>query len=549
MNTVGRAVIVFFVMLLLTVHFSTGLLASFTEKVPRAVEGIDAILETGLVSWLGHTNTLALLVFLTLSLPLLVYFGSGSSRDRPLQPQPVTVPPARMQRMVDRAPKTELSAENKKLLGDVLVGLAEQVARDRDMVAANERPRPFVRLVPQVPILPGALPRSWFGGVPSLPEGTAWPVCDGKPAEFLAQIDCSGLPADLWDGAGPRAGWLSFFLGTEEGYIAAKIVHTRSRGAPVQPPRLMNFEWLNLSEIPTMDWTSLARKDVPKWPVDVVWVSSPEEDPLVRAPVSGGRDGDPRAVRYEAGFALTEPGWKPFDWATTLLLLDTAVAYARSAIRREQQQLATHIKVLDQILLDPAQLPGTARERAEANLAWTRQRMSAWETHLPAVEALQAKAAAEAEAEPFSEARGDALIAVLAAMKTPEKDGTFTRQAFPTVSAPRNSSTWLSDWAVLAQQHATYLYASDPRALPVAWRAKVEEQAAFDAQYEMGTMRHVPDGYVHQFDIDRDVTLLQLPTSHLMNWMWGDTYDLVLTISKADLERGEFGQVMAQITN
>ena len=90
---------------------------------------------------------------------------------------------------------------------------------------------------------------------------------------------------------------------------------------------------------------------------------------------------------------------------------------------------------------------------------------------------------------------------------------------------------------MLAQQHATYLYASDPRALPVAWRAKVEEQAAFDAQYEMGAMRHVPDGYVHQFDIDRDVTLLQLPTSHLMNWMWGDTYDLVLTISKADLER------------
>ena len=360
MNTVGRAVIAFFVLLLLTVHFSTGLLASFTEKVPRAVEGIDAIIRIGLVSWLGHTNTQALLVFLTLSLPLLVYFGSGS-RDRPLQPQPVTVPPARMQRMVDRAPKTELSAENKKLLGDVLVGLAEQVARDRDMVAANERPKPFVRLVPQVPILPGTSPRSWFGGAPSLPEGTAWPVCDGKPAEFLAQIDCSGLPADLWDGVGPRAGWLSFFLGTEEGYIAAKIVHTRSRGAPVQPPRLMNFEWLNLSEIPTMDWTSLARKDVPKWPVDVVWVSSPEEDPLVRAPVSGGRDGDPRAVRYETGFALTEPGWKPFDWETTLLLLDTAVAYARSAIRREQRQLATHIKVLDQVLLDPAQLPATAR--------------------------------------------------------------------------------------------------------------------------------------------------------------------------------------------
>ncbi|KQV39557.1 hypothetical protein ASE23_19425 [Rhizobium sp. Root73] len=547
MNTVGRAVIVFALMLLLTVHFSTGLLASFTEKVPRAVEGIDATIRIGLVSWLGHTNTQALLVFLTLFLPILVYYGSPRTA-RPLEPEPAAITPARMRRAVDRSPQSELSPENKQFMKNLLIGAIEQVAREHEMVTANQRPKPFVRLVPQVPILVGVPPRSWFGGTPSLPEGTAWPVCDGKPAEFLAQIDCSSLPADLWDGVGPRAGWLSFFLGSEEGYTVAKILHTQSRGAPVQPLLPVDSEWLYLSEIPTMDWTSLARRDVPKWPVDVVWVPSPEEDPLVREPVSGGRDGDPRAVRYQTGFALTEPGWKPFDWATTLLLLDTAIAYVRSNLRRDQQQLATNIEVLDQVLLDPAWLPGMTRERAEANLAWTKQRISAWETHLPDVEALRAKTATEAEAEPFSEARVDALISRLAAMKTPEKDGALTRQAFPTLSAPRVGG-WLSDWAVLAQQHATYLYASDPRSLPVAWRAKVEEQAAFDAQYEMGAMRHVPDGYVHQFAMDSEVTLLQLPTSHLMNWMWGDTYDLVLTISRADLERGEFGQVMAQITN
>lgn len=547
MKSLGRAILVFVVMLLLTVHFSTGLLANFTEKVPRAVEGIDAIIRIGLVSWLGHTNTQALLVFLTLFLPIFVYYGSNRA-GRPLEPEPAAITPARMRRAVDRAPQSELSPENKQFMKNLLEGVAGQVASEREMVNANKRPKPFVRLVPQVPILPGTSPRSWFGGTPSLPEGTAWPICDGKPAAFLAQIDCSSLPPDLWDGAGPSTGWLSFFLGMEEGYIAAKILHTRSPGAPVQPPGPIDFEWLDLSEITTMDWTALARKDVPKWPVDVVWVPSPEEDPLVREPVSGGRDGDPRAVRYQTGFALTEPGWKPFDWATTLLLLDTAVAHACSMIRRNQRQLATDINVLDQVLLDSAKHPGTARERAEENVAWAKQRISAWETHLPDVEALRAKTATEAEVEPFSEARVDALISRLAAMKTPEKDGALTRQAFPTLSAPRVGG-WLSDWAVLAQQHATYLYASDPRSLPVAWRAKVEEQAAFDAQYEMGAMRHVPDGYVHQFAMDSEVTLLQLPTSHLMNWMWGDTYDLVLTISRADLERGEFGQVMAQITN
>ncbi len=76
-----------------------------------------------------------------------------------------------------------------------------------------------------------------------------------------------------------------------------------------------------------------------------------------------------------------------------------------------------------------------------------------------------------------------------------------------------------------------------------------EQQTAFDAQREMGAMRELPDGYVHEFSMGHDVTLLQLPTSHLMNWIWGDTYDLVLTIRRADLARGELSRVKVQITN
>lgn len=548
MKSLGRAFVVFAFMALLTIHFDTGFLASFTDNTPRAVQGIDAVIRVGLVSWLGHDNTLALLAFLTLLLPVLAYFRN-SRDDRQSQPEPATVNAARARRVVAPGPKADIRPEDRQVMTHLLEGVIGQVEREREMMRANERPKPFVRLVPQVPILPGAAPRSWFGGNPSLPTGTRWPTCDGKPAAFLAQIDCSSLPPDLWDGTGPRSGWLSFFLGYENGHLAAKILHSQPPGEPTQPPSPVEFDWLSLHETPSRDWTSLVRKAVPQWPVDVVWVSCKEKDPLVQP--KRDNDNNPRFVQYRMGFDLNEPGWKPFDWATTLLMLDTATAHAREMARRQQRYLEHATKTLEQLSTNPGRHhdPEAARKQAEDQAARAIQSASAWETCLPQVEALRAEVAAEAASRPFAEARIDDLIATLAAMTMPGRNREQTAQAFPTVCPPQASALWLTDWATLAQHHATHLYATDPRALPRAWREKVEEQAAFDAQREMGAMRDVPNGYVHEFAMGSDVTLLQLPTSHLMNWIWGDTYDLVLTVRRADLAKGELGRVKVQITN
>ncbi len=35
-------------------------------------------------------------------------------------------------------------------------------------------------------------------------------------------------------------------------------------------------------------------------------------------------------------------------------------------------------------------------------------------------------------------------------------------------------------------------------------------------------MGHVPQGYVHEYDETEDVTLVELPSSHLIGWMFGD---------------------------
>src|SRR3546814_2817973 len=48
--------------------------------------------------------------------------------------------------------------------------------------------------------------------LPRLAAGMEWPRIDDQPADFLAQIDCTALPPDLWGGLGPREGALAFFL-------------------------------------------------------------------------------------------------------------------------------------------------------------------------------------------------------------------------------------------------------------------------------------------------------------------------------------------------
>jgi uncharacterized protein YwqG len=65
----------------------------------------------------------------------------------------------------------------------------------------------------------------------------------------------------------------------------------------------------------------------------------------------------------------------------------------------------------------------------------------------------------------------------------------------------------------------------------------------------MGGMGHVPWHYVDEFDERHDATLLELPSSSLMNWMFGDVHSLVITMTKADLAAGAFDRVKLQVSN
>lgn len=99
-----------------------------------------------------------------------------------------------------------------KLLGSVRPGLLLRKLFTMETVAQ----KPWLGLFPRRPRAvrrgrPVGLGQSRIGGLPELPAGTDWPQRKGKPAPFLAQINCAELATHTADTGLPPEGMLYFF--------------------------------------------------------------------------------------------------------------------------------------------------------------------------------------------------------------------------------------------------------------------------------------------------------------------------------------------------
>jgi uncharacterized protein YwqG len=170
--------------------------------------------------------------------------------------------------------------------------------------------RTSVILKRQVPIRFDETPRSWLGGLPMMPLRTKWPRdTKGSPLHFIAQIACADLPPQLWNGIGPRNGWLLLFvevlkLEDEAKGKSVQVLHIDSLGPEQEPPEDMPTVRHAMSDYVDYSKPNI-RRGVPKlwrkWPVDFVvqeYKASDEEaansgppfipaEDLYNAPVSG----------------------------------------------------------------------------------------------------------------------------------------------------------------------------------------------------------------------------------------------------------------------
>lgn len=376
-----------------------------------------------------------------------------------------------------------------------------------------------VRLIPHIPPRDAIHTRSWLGGRPRLPEAADWPRMDGARADFLAQISCADLPAGLWDGLGPRDGWLAVFGHPDTG--AATALHLPEAGPPREPPHAPGDAWFApYGTLRFGDLGALAVRAFPEWPVDLV----PADDAGLDAAA------DPLADR---DYDIADPAFHPFDW-------DTMIAMA-AVLERRVAQLATD-----------AGAPADASDELALALA-------------DAVEANREAAAGAAEiigiiresanAHPFTASDATAVMAALHAIRwvhvgcdpDPEtgEDHVETLE-LPLTRHHPGAPLWVEDYRALLFDHAKHAWCADPDRLSAPARAWFEPLWRALAAREAAMMGHIPSRYLADFDDERDAVLIELPTSGLMSRRAGDAGSVALIIRKADLAAGDFSRLRAQ---
>ena len=389
-----------------------------------------------------------------------------------------------------------------------------------------------LRLVPQIPPRDAIFTTSWLGGRPRLPGGMEWPQIEGEPADFLAQIDCAGLPRDLWDGLGPRDGSLAFFIHRRS--YAVRAFHLRDTDTSVAPPQTLDDPdgWFGPRDgLGNGELASFAVRAFPEWPVDLVAVHPGDPDPRSEADPK-----EPGHALYNRGYDIADPAFHPFDWGSMTAMV-ALLEMRIDRLTRETPPLEGASAEDDTATEQRAAINREARARAEEIIAIVHD---------------------SAATMPFSASDATAVMSALHAIRWGKAirtaDSEMGAAQIETIILPLtthrpDANLWVHDYQTILFDRAKHAWCANPDSLSAPARAFFEPLWRELGAREMAAMGHVPFRHVPDYDEELDAVLLELPTSGLMSRVFGDSDNLVLTINKADLAVGDFTKLRAQVSN
>ena len=466
------------------------------------------------------------------------------SRKTKVAVEPVEISASRLARVSGKAPlqpqaETDYDYRQVPALDGEAVGveatleaLASEVEDEAHRIESAEVEAVTLRLVPQIPLRDAISTNSWLGGRPHLPEGMAWPLIDGEPADFLAQIDCASLPPALWGGLGPRDGALAFFI-HRRGYHM-QVLHLRDADVAVAPPLALDDPdgWFGPhGGLRFGDLESFAVHAFPEWPVDLVAVGPGDADPRV--------EGDPNdigAMLYNRSYDIADPAFHPFDWGSMTAMI--AILEMR----------------LDRLTTDAVPPPGASAE----DIVALEQRAAINREARARVAEIIAIVHESAAKEDFSTSDATAVMSALHAIHWAKAvhriDPENGAEVHDTITLPltthrADANLWVHDYQTILFDRAKHAWCANPDSLSAPMRAFYEPYWRDLASREVAAIGHEPFRYVHDYDEDRDAVLLELPTSGLMSRIFGDCDNLVVTIDKADLAVGDFSRLRVQVSN
>jgi len=434
-------------------------------------------------------------------------------------------------------------SSNRPTAKDLETQMKEQLRMLQVMGETLSKPLPCAIVQPRVPHNGVRPDDSWFGGAPRLPDEAGWPEIDGKPGYFVAQINLASLPKELWGGLGPRSGWLSIFMSQGEN-AKPVVLYNKMLGEHREGPDQGEAEWF----LPRMT-DDRPYSTLPEWPVDIAPYT--QIDGQLPAP-AGFRKGmapefpDPR---NEMEFDLTQPAFWPVNRESAVELFDLLICEAKSGLQiierfSENPDTGNNLINPEDLKLFEAEINKTVRK-----IEKTKEKLlsnSAVSLPLSSIE----------EATTELSKIGIQCLAI-GKVKSAEQ-GESVRQRVrldkktkPAHLSGRPETYWDSRYQKILYEHAKHLYAHDPANLSAQQKEWWGKIFAYDACYEIAAMGHMPQGelnYLHGPHTGMEV-LIELKTSDLNGWIWGDLYSVVLLVPTESLRAGHFEGVVAGITN
>ncbi|GGX66287.1 hypothetical protein GCM10007385_39390 [Tateyamaria omphalii] len=382
--------------------------------------------------------------------------------------------------------------------------------------AARTDTGPSVILKPIV--RPGPTEAGWFGGKPMLPTDVAWPEIDGVPLNFLAQIDLTKVPTNIWSGLGPRNGHLVFF--NHPRGCGGKVLHVsgnlslRSADVPIPHHRLNHDD-----SGPT-----------PRFPYfNRFAVSAIENEGQLPAQTLSTR-----LRRDKELLDFGKPEHRPFDTASLGFLIE-----------RISADIDMRLAQCDH------QIKGGLQEKAMTTV------LSIQDEAIKTRKAFDAAAHA-VQTQSFDLDRVSCFIEDISALSLTGLN--VTHGAGGKVVDIEPAAVMLVDpeksdcanmYLFMLDEHLFQCFVEDRDALAPPQRDRIERKCVDMADTELGGMSHAPHGFIytpHGRGSPNEV-LLELPSSRLNGWVWGDAYTLVFLINRRALKRGKFDKMELDITN
>ncbi|CTQ52945.1 hypothetical protein LP7551_01465 [Roseibium album] len=422
-------------------------------------------------------------------------------------------------RLFSKSPKKTVDPEAAAFLKSLL---ENELTTTEMQQAAKSEAGPSVILTPAVP-LPTKNTIGWFGGAPALPSELDWPEIEGTPLCFVAQINLAELPQNIWSGVGPRQGNFAFFIHPTE--TRAKVLHIDGLLETKQGQSPMLSYWFRNHH----DKRPPVNTHFPQWPVHLT--GHVGELPEPAGWHKGNAPGFSEPFKNEE-FDLANPAHQPFDETT----LDALIELIDEVLERRLNSTAMFLE--------------TKKLRDDVACALNALQAKVQTAHDRFLEIKEGVA-------PFRETfdRVGVLRYLQALNELTFGDTNYRRNDEEGYAEIEVSTGKLIQYASrflrILERHAKYAYLDDPEKLSEEAKARFEIIWAFDAIHERGGMSHPPKGHIYtpHGPSSPNEVLLELPTSDLLGWIWGDMYSVIFTIARDDLAKGKLDNIIVDITN